>query len=283
MTAQTMVAAFPAHLIDTSDDRRARADYLAAITKAIVEHPRSLQRAIGPSEVGDPCARKLGHKLLGTPERPQQPGWRPTIGTAVHAWLEDALDHAAVASLADLDGHERYLVETRIITAVVPELQPLTGQVLLDGSCDVFDRLTATSIDHKVVSASRLRHYRSKGPGDTYRIQAHLYGLGWANRGERIDTVAISFLPRDGDLSDAYWWSEPWDRAIAETAVERLRGLAITVNALGTAAPAALPTADSHCTWCPWFSASATDLTVACPGHEGSPAARPDTQLAGLI
>jgi hypothetical protein len=27
-------------------------------------------------------------------------------------------------------------------------------------------------------------------------------------------------------------------------------------------------TADSHCSWCPWFSNGATDLTVACPGHQ---------------
>lgn len=284
MTAQTMVGTFPAHLIDTTDVDRARRDYLDVITRAIVDHPRSQQRAIGPSEVGDPCARKIGYKLLGTPERPQQPAWRPTVGTAVHAWLEDAFDKASVASLADLDGHERWLVETRVTAAFVPELEPLTGQLFLDGSCDLFDRVTATSIDHKAVGPGRLKKYRaSRDPGQQYRAQAHLYGLGWANRGERVDTVAVCFLTRDGDLSDAWWWSEPFDRALAEAAVERLRGIAVTVGALGGAGLTVLPTADSFCSFCPFFKPGAADLSQGCPGHKGVASARVTDQLAGLI
>lgn len=281
MTTQTAVGTFPANLVDTSDPDRARRDYHQAIVNAITNHPRSLQRAIGPSEIGDPCARKIAHKLLGTPERPQQPGWRATVGTSVHAWLEDVFDHASVDTLTQLDGHERWLVETRVTAAFMPELEPLTGQKFLDGSCDLLDRLTATSIDHKAVGPRRLKAYRAKGdPGPTYRTQAHLYGLGWTLRGERVDHVAVSFLSRDGDLSDSWWWTEPFNRELAEQAIERLRGIAVTVNALGKAAPAVLPTADSHCTFCPYYQPRAEDLGVACPGHNGT---IDDQQLAGLL
>ena len=38
------------------------------IVDAANNAPRSLQKRIGPSEVGDPCERKLSYKLLDWPE-----------------------------------------------------------------------------------------------------------------------------------------------------------------------------------------------------------------------
>lgn len=65
MTAPTLdqsaVGPLPAHLMRRGDPDAAFDDYFSAITYAIVEHPRSKQRAIGPSEVGDPCARRLAY------------------------------------------------------------------------------------------------------------------------------------------------------------------------------------------------------------------------------
>ena len=117
---QTAVGVLPAHLQQL--DRSPQADYAAAIIHAIENHPRSQQRAIGPSEVGEPCARKLGYKLLGAPERPQQPAWKPTVGTATHAWLESVFDAANLRGVATLDGHERWMAETRLTVAYLPEL-----------------------------------------------------------------------------------------------------------------------------------------------------------------
>lgn len=282
-SAQTAVGPMPEHLLVLDDPGKAERDYKAIVVREIVEHPRSQQRAIGPSEIGDPCMRKIAHKLLGTPERAQQPNWRATVGTAIHAWLEGGFDHDSVASLAALEDQERWLVETRVTAAYLPELEPLTGQSFLQGSCDLYDRVTATVIDHKTATASRLRSFRKEGPSGTYRIQAHTYGLGWHLRGFRVAAVAICFLPRDGDLSDAYWWSEPWDRAIADAGIERLRGIAVACTTLGAQAPVVLPTADSYCQWCPFFAPGAKDLTRGCPGHEGQATDRADRQLDGLI
>ena len=54
------------------------------IRHAIAHHPRSLQKRIGPSEVGTPCDRRIGYKLLGHTENERGDAWKPTVGTAVH-------------------------------------------------------------------------------------------------------------------------------------------------------------------------------------------------------
>lgn len=76
-------------MIDDPDGTLTEQAYVEAIRHAIANHPRSLQRAIGPSEVGIECDRRLAYKLLGHPERDGGDGWLPTVGTGVHSWLEE--------------------------------------------------------------------------------------------------------------------------------------------------------------------------------------------------
>lgn len=278
-SAQTAVGVLPDHLAHRGDPGKARSDYFDVIRRAITDHPRSQQRELGPSEIGDPCARRIGHKLLGTPARTRPAAWKPTVGTAVHAWLEQQFDLDNLAKLGHLEGQERWLVETRVTAGFAPEVEQLVGTPWLAGSCDLYDRVTATVIDHKVVGPRQLKKYRAQGAGALYRTQAHTYGLGWANRGFPVEAVAICFLPRDGDLSDAHWWSEPWDRQVALDAIERYRAIAATVTTLGTSAPAVLPTADAYCTFCPYYASGVTDLAAACPGDPGSDATRTRPQI----
>lgn len=274
---QSAVGPMPAHLMHRDNPERSGADYMAIVSRAIKHHPRSLQAEIGPSEIGDPCARKIGYKLLRTRGQERPPAWKPTIGTAVHSWLEDAFDADNLASMADRDGEERWLVETRVTAGYVP------GVGFVTGSCDLYDRVCAQLWDHKVVGRAQLKKYRAQGPSQVYRVQAHLYGQGWANRGFPVDRVGISFLPRDGDLSDAYQWSEPFDPQIAADALSRLESIAAVTGQLQRQAPAALDTADSYCTFCPFFRRGSTELTSSCPGHEGATTSHTDRQLAGLV
>lgn len=259
----------------------AQADYMTAVVDAITNHPRSLQKRIGPSEVGDPCARKLLYKLTGTPERDLPPNWRATVGTGGHMWQEETFDRANLtfATSSSTPGVERWLIEERVTVGVDANGNPITG------SCDLFDRATGTVIDHKFVGPKQLRKYKAQGPSDTYRVQAHLYGQGYVNAGLTVNAVAISFLPRDGDLADAYWWSEPFNPQIAANAMQRLQGLQIIHGALGDQAFAAVDTADSYCNGCPFRTyATGTPLHQGCPGH-GDTATRdnPATQLDGLL
>lgn len=259
--------------VDDADGTLVSRDYLATITDAITNHPRSLQKAIGPSEIGDPCDRRIGYKLLQHPERPQQPNWLATIGTGVHSWLEEQFDQASYRMVVGGADEERWLTETRVTVGYVP------GLGFIEGSCDLYDRHTATVIDHKIVGPTALKKYKAAGPGDQYRTQAHLYGQGWAARGHRVERVMIAFLPRNAPLDGAYLWSEPFDPQIAQQGLQRLARIHGAIAAVGPAVLAALPIADAHCGHCPFLAIGSTDPTRGCPGH---PAAGLATQSPAL-
>lgn len=229
------------------------------ITNRIANDPRELQTALGPSEIGDPCARRIGHKLLRSRARTMPPNLKARFGHTMHADLAAMLDADNVHVAPHLDGQERWLVETRVDVAVG-----------ISGTVDVYDRITATVVDWKTCGRTMLAKYRREGPGDAYTIQAHLYGLGLTRVGHPVDTVMIIFLPRQGDLAEAYVWHEPFDPDLAEAALQRYHGIVALTGALGDAAVEALPTAPAWCTHCPFYDDPAG--SGSCPGH---PDARP--------
>jgi hypothetical protein len=199
--------------------------------------------------------------MLGKGERQSEPNWKATVGTALHTWLEHMLDTANMNyELRTRSGQERFYTEQRVTV----------GQILgrdIDGSCDVYDRATATVVDWKSVGPSQLAKYRRLGPGGQYRVQAHLYGRGWRNRGLPVDYVMVVFLPRNGELAETYVWWEPYDESVATDALERATGIALATQALGTGALHHLATADAFCHRCPYFLANSTVLDAGCPGH----------------
>lgn len=246
------------------DPRLLLDELLHTIRGAIAEQPRSRQTRIGPSELGIPCDRWMSHKLAGTPKvNDRHAPWLPTIGTAVHAWLED------VFSLANLPAIQagqppRWLLETEVSVGTVAG-EDITGH------CDLYDTVTATSVDWKTTGPTRLKHYRQHGPGEQYRAQGHLYGRGWRRKGYDVDTVAIAFLPRNAELDQAVWWSEPYDEQVAVAALARAEIIGMTSTALGPAVHSVMSTVDHNCGYCPWFTVGATDLTRACPGDPSRP------------
>lgn len=261
MTAYPAVDRLPAHLtMPESSPDLLKAELLHIITDAIVNAPRSQQVAIGPSEVGHDCPRRIGYKLLNTPEKEGEPNWKATVGTAVHAWLEDVFNKDNENQVIRSEGFTRWIIEAKVVP----------GAILGDdipGHCDLFDRVTGTVVDWKTCGPTQLKKYKSQGPGQQYRFQAHLYGRGWQRRGQDVRRVAVMFLPRNGELRDAYFWSEPYDEQVAVNALQRADGIALAARALGTNALAILDTADAFCTLCPFYTARSTDLIVGCPGH----------------
>lgn len=277
MTVLPLIEPIPDHLVQRggSGDLIAQ-ELLHVITSAIDNHPRSLQKAIGPSEVGHPCARRIGYKLADVEESNTvgDTPWLPTIGTSVHAWLEDRF---GVAN----DGLDamRWLTELRV------DVGDING-VPVTGSCDLYDRVTATVIDWKIVGPTTLRKYKGSGPGSQYRSQIHLYGRGLARRGLPVDRVMIAFLPRNGELKDAYFWHEPYDPQVAMEALRRADGIALALSVAGPAVLAQLEAVEAYCTRCPWFRPGAADLTVACPGvtpSKQNPVIDPDAPAFGTV
>lgn len=210
---------------------------------------RNLQRWLGPSEVGDPCNRALIHKLTLTPE-PARPasrpdGWRARVGSAIHTQCEAVF---AEPSVPELKG--RWIVETKVDVGEING-RPVTGH------CDLFDVEVGAVWDWKTKSKSKLeaalRDIRmGRGPGQVYRVQQHLYGRGMVRAGHRVQRVGLVFLPRDGNLRDAGYWSEPYDEALAVAALQRCTGLAQLVDQLGKDAGLALypPCDGEYCDFC---------------------------------
>ena len=219
--------------------------YLGVIKDGITRHPRSLQKRIGPSEIGRPCDRWILHKLNGDGEPDRGPAWKPAVGTAVHDQLERWFD-AANRGGGELDR-----------TEWVTEWQVTVGQIGgqdIDGHSDLFHVPTGTVIDHKIIGPKQLAKYRLHGPSQQYRVQAHLYGRGFTADGGwgPCRAVAIAFLPRDGELSGTYFWSEPYDPHLAAEAMNRANRLHTMLTVVGIeAALAASPLCDDQwCTWC---------------------------------
>lgn len=235
MSLDTLVEDAPTEAADAL-----RADLLGGITNGIVNHPRSLQQRIGPSELGTPCEHCLAAKLAGWSET-RDPAWLPTVGTAVHAWLAE-----------QFDGTPRWLTETRV------DVGDLNG-VPITGSADLFDLSTGTVVDWKIVGAPTMRQVRAGGPSPQYRAQAHLYGRGFTRAGHTVTRVAIAYLLRAAYPTPAmHLWTEPYDEAVALAPLERatatLRALdaMYAVGADVDAYVASLPRAEG-CYSCPRY------------------------------
>jgi hypothetical protein len=255
--------------------RQVLIDYEAA-------RPRSMQKALGPSELGTPCQQQIARKLAGAPRRPiTEPTWAPFQGTAVHASMEDV-----VAFWNARLGRERWLAEDRL--TIVQELPGVPGGPALypavEGNGDAFDQDWDTVVDWKHVGVTALKKLRTakrmgKPPleqvSQEYRVQGHIYGKGHALKGRPVRFVRLVLLARSHSFDDSEEWTEPYDERIADWALKRYWDVVDLLHADGLDAVPAAPSNDA-CHWCPFHRPGlATDLD-GCRGHE-TEAARPVT------
>lgn len=221
--------------------------YLGVIRDSITRHPRSQQKRIGPSEIGKPCDRWILHKLNGDGEPDRGPAWKPAIGTAVHDQLERWFDAANTPNETGDVTNWEWVTEQQVTVGTI-------GGTSITGHSDLFHVPTGTVIDHKVVGPNQLTKYRIHGPSEQYRVQAHLYGKGFTDDGGwgPCRTVAIAFLPRDGELQNAVFWSEPYNPHLAGEAMLRANRLNLLLQVAGIdgALAASSLCDDQWCTWC---------------------------------
>lgn len=216
--------------------------------------PRSQQVAIGPSELGEPCERKLMYRLAGArPVNTRRDPWPAIVGTAIHEWLERAVNR-----FQGVAGAQRWLTEL----VVVPN-------PLVTGHSDLYDTWTHTVIDWKTKGEKPMRDFRANGPSGEHKSQLHLYGMGQVRAGRKVERVAIVALPRSGWLGGMEVWSEPYDPEIAEQALDRMRAVGARGIELGVERdPEAflkVPASPSYlCSWCPWYSPERIS-GIGCP------------------
>ena len=166
---------------------------------------RSQQTEIGWSELGD-CEALLGYKLDGTWETDEPDDWGAIRGTWLH---EHVLPHMLAAG-ADVIG-----TEVSVVYGGVP------------GHVDVLER-------HRIddVKTSRLANI-AMWEADEQAVaakwqQVQGYAAGAVDAG-LVDpdglTVALWLVPIDGRFTDWRLWERPFDRAVADAALDRFDGI----------------------------------------------------------
>lgn len=205
--------------------------------------PRSLQAHIGPSEMGEPCARQVVGKMIAEPSTNHVPSlWPAIIGTSVHAWLAIALqdENARV-------GRQRFLSEMR----VTPDPEH-------PGTTDFYDWETQTTGDWKCLGPTSMAKITRNGPSFQYRVQLLLYWLGCLIAGLPVRRIALVALPRAAATLDGmYVWSHepgPEDAALVAgvlqvTAARRQLAAAIQRRELTLSDIPITPSSDS-CLYC---------------------------------
>jgi hypothetical protein len=186
------------------------------LTKVILwyesQNPRSKQVAIGPSEIGDLCDRRIGYRLAGIPAcNTEFDPWASIMGTAVHSWLD-----AAFSAWCDQqDPPQLWTTETTLVLGD-----------FLEGHSDLYSVEHETVIDWKTAGPDVMKKVIKDGPSVGYMIQTHIYGYLFEQHGRPVKKVCLAFLPRAGWLRDMFVWSADYDRNVAEQALGRLFGIA---------------------------------------------------------
>lgn len=222
------------------------ADHLRdAIWTAEATTARSLQSAVGWSEIGDACRRKLAYSLAGASHSNYPDPLKAMVGTGGHLVLAEHFRRLDA-------GTGRYLVEQKLTYRGVP------------GTVDLVDCRRRAVIDWKFKPLAKIKRLRREGvpnyaPG--YVIQAHGYGTALVASGVPVDQVGLAFVPTDGELDDIWVWHAPLDQSIANEAVDQLDALRGTAPQNVPARPGPL------CGWCPYYREGwAGDMSSACPG-----------------
>lgn len=219
---------------------------------------RAAQTTMGPSEMGDPCDRRVALTLMrAEPVNPGGDGWASYVGTCIHSGMEEMFKWASANS-------GRFVTESRV---------EFESRFVPKGTADLLDRTLFVLEDFKCQGRWSRNKLKSQGPSRTYRVQAHVYAYGARRRGERVEHVAIISLPRDeSTLDDLYVWTEPYNPAIVKEAFERVERIGAEVEHLIDAPirekalkSAEFDVADS-CRFCPFFLPNARDITDGCNG-----------------
>lgn len=184
---------------------------LDPIDTAIANHPRSLQKAIGPSELGTDSPHELAMKLLQRqPIEQADTPWLPTQGTAVHAWLEHHL--GGHRPDGDDEWQGEWEAEKHVHVGLLHShtlLDPGSHEWHVTGSIDLWIPGMRATVDWKNVGQWTLKHAQTNGPTQQYLVQQSLYGWALEQAGTPPERQALVYIPRDARvLSD--WWSYEW-------------------------------------------------------------------------
>lgn len=221
------------------------------IIKAGIWTPRGKQIAIGPSEIGHECSRRLAYKLLDweKPNEQSSGSWAAQVGTAIHAYLAEVF--------SKIEGYE---VETKVQI-----------RANLSGTIDLFDTVRGIVLDWKTVGYNNLKERKSSGATTQQIVQIQLYGYGKVQAGATVNKVGLVYLPTAGSLDEMHIELMDYDESIALKALSRIDDLYSLLSQVDVEANptmlSLIPSESSRmCNYCPYFLPFSTDLAKGCNG-----------------
>lgn len=226
------------------------------------QNPRGHQTAIGPSEMGALCDRRIGYRLAGLQGRNTEfDPWPSIMGTAIHSWLDNSMR-------AWLRAHDsqRWVTEQKLMISD-----------FVQGRADLYQREQKAVVDYKTVGPDVMRKVKKEIPLG-YQIQCHLYGYGFEEMGLPVEKVCLVFLPRAGWLKDTYVWCTEYRREVAVGAMVRMQQIAqqiLDLDILTDGNGFRWEQVDSYpsndCGWCPFYDPGRDPERGAdetgCPGR----------------
>lgn len=224
----------------SNEARELLSTYLTLIDLAAVTGTRAKQIAIGASEIGWECDRRIAYRLCNTGASNHSDPMRLIVGTGVHLWLAERL--------RDLNGGSgRFLIEYDCVYRDIP------------GHGDLYDRFTRTAIDWKTTSKTRIKEMvRTGEPVMQYQVQIQHNAAALLDQGEDPARVALIFLARDGGLDDSWAWVTTPDRLTVDDAIDRIGRLEGTDPAQVRCTPG------KDCGYCRYYNPKSTDLSWSC-------------------
>jgi len=222
-------------------DLSIREDVIEVVRWADANRARSRQVALGCSEVGHQCDRRLAYRIAGVdPGGYSNDPWPAVVGTAVHSWMEEAV---------------RLFQEAHNLSHWVTEMEVLPSPIV-KGHTDLYDSRRKLVLDWKFPSPDNLRKMRDDGVPQQYVTQVQLYGLGHVNAGRQVERVGIVAMGRQGWLKDCFVWTVPFDIGAASAAISRIYSIGNTLMQADLSDPVTwqqIPATPSRlCSWCPW-------------------------------
>lgn len=238
-------------------DTEVQQDLIEIVSWADKNRGRSMQVALGASEVGQECDLKLAYRMAANPvANAGMDPWPAIVGTSIHGWMEQAVnDYQNVHGIRD------WLTELEVAPSPI-----------VRGHTDLYHAPRALVLDWKFPGTDNLREMRAKGPSLQYRTQVHLYGLGHVRAGRRVERVGIAALGRQGWLKDLYVWTEAFDESFALASLQRIYDLGAKMLELGLPESDAweqIPrTLNKMCFFCPYRNQNEqVASSKGCPGR----------------
>lgn len=232
---------------------------------------RSVQRHLGPSELGEACDRQVVGKMAATAKTNNvSDPWASVMGTAGHAWVED---------MYKWDNRRR--LSEGMPARWIPEMKvtPDPGDDPHPGTADLYDAENLALVDHKFLGDTSRAKLISKGPKRVYYVQLLLYRRGYMNLGLPVNRIVLLAWPRTkSSLDELYVWEHvpvPEDEVLVDEVIrqthhrQKVADL-VTAGHLDIMQVPATPSDDS-CMFCPLYRPQAAyDPSVrGCPGTLG--------------